>query len=379
MFAMVSQSELANLSPCNSIIVPPSGHDDTSAIQSAIDAVTAAGIAGTVYLTEGLYWVSKITIKSLIHLRGLGREVTKIKRLPGANTSAVIESSLFDEMDAAGNYSAENQGAGGGVKRISLMGLTIDGNRQQNSAGRGVQLYGAGFYLVDIGIENCNTDGLYTGFNGVDVFADISYSLESRYNDLRIKACGSTGWINHGPHDSVVTNLLIYGCAVDGWDVQSPIGAFAANTYGIGRRGIWCHEFGLINGSNIVGCGGETGILFESSGSVIAASAAAGHVGIHVKGNHIIFQGEIANTTEAALRLSGNYGSGRFDLLYAGNNTGIWVDNQQSDINTGPSEITIVSAGSAGTLFNANAQPVPLGRVTVRAPGKYGVFENAPA
>jgi hypothetical protein len=82
--------------------------DDTSAIQAAIDAVSAAG-GGNILIPAGTYMITTITPKDYVSLFGEGKDVTYLKQISGTNATMIFSSSdlrgfrAFD-FSTNGNY-----------------------------------------------------------------------------------------------------------------------------------------------------------------------------------------------------------------------------------------------------------------------------------
>ena len=362
----------------------PSGGDDTTALQSALDAAQAAAVPGRVQLVDGTYNVSSLNWPPEVDIVGVGVNRTRIKMLPGANASAVMQTMGFAALDAAAEAGGLfGTGPTGGAFRNTICDLTIDGNREHNTSGRGLQIYGKAYNVERVAIENTAGDGLYTNYNGPDNFSTPAGTLEALYDRITIQNCGGSGWIHRGPHDSFIRGGVIFLCSGNGWEVRCSTHAHGVNTYLVDNIGIWVQgspdglpsaQVGCIYGTNITGCGTVCGGRFDAEGSVISSSSwGGGQVGLEVRSNETMIHGLIANSPTVAFRLNGIIAAGRFDLVLGGGNSGIWIDNGPT-ISTVPSMISLTTGQEDGPLFNSGVSPIPYGVTNVVAIGKTGTY-----
>lgn len=345
--------------------------DSTAALQAANNMIEATGKPGAIRLRGGTY-LACLTLGPNVSLEGAGINVTRIRMPPGANCSAVISTRGFTELTGGAST--------GGAFRNHVRDLTIDGNRQANRLGRGVQIYGKAFQLEGLSIESAAQEGLYTEYGGADDFTSAGGTLEACIRDLSIQQNGGTGWIDIGPHDQIVDGVVVFNNGAWGWDLRTSANASKVNAF-LNRLGgihVWTStgragQVGTIYGANITGSTASGwGALFETGGSTISSGSFGGPVGLEVRANHNQIHGVIANTSVSGLKLNGALASGSFDLIYGGNNTGVWVD--ASVASSIPSMIRISSGDGGGTLFNRGPTAIPLGITEVAALGKTGTY-----
>lgn len=350
---------------------PDGQHDSSAALQTANDVIEATGRPGAIRLRGGTY-LACIRLGPNVSLEGAGVNVSRIKMPPRANCEAVLSTKDFASL--TGGTST------GGFFRNRIRDLTIDGNRTENRFGRGIQIYGKGFHLENLSIESAAAEGLYTEYGGGDDFSSAAGTLEAVVRNVSIQQCGGSGWVSMGPHDQIVDGIVAFSNGGWGWDVRTSVNAGKVNTFlnAVGGIHVWTStghygQVGTIYGVNIIGSTATGwGGLFETGGSTIAAASFGGPIGLEVRANHNQIHAVIAHTTRAALRLNGASASGSFDLLLAGGNTGVWIDNAADP--KVPSLIRLSSGETGGVLFNDGASRVPLGITDVAAIGKTGRY-----
>ncbi len=177
--------------------------DDTSAIAAARSAAIAAG-GGTVYYPAGTYISQNQTLSSNVNDVGAGAGVTAIKLKNGANTD------LFSAQTGSISLSATfNAGIVGTLSNFSIQGITLDGNKANQSSGTSYPLrfYGYGFLLRDVEILNGYSGGILMDWNG-----NLGASMEADCENVRVHDCNGIGWQMGGPHDSRFINVLVYTC-----------------------------------------------------------------------------------------------------------------------------------------------------------------------
>jgi Pectate lyase superfamily protein len=180
--------------------------DDSTAINNAISAASTRFGAGTVYFPPGTYLCkSTITLKSQVHLRGSGIEATIIKLANAVNADLMSANTNLINLAAASGTSDT-----GGIYNWSLIDLTLDGNRANQSSGTSycLRLYGFGFILHNVRLRNGYSGGLLSDWNGGGT-SGID-SMEAQISNVKIHDCNGIGLQWGGPHDSQFSNLLVF-------------------------------------------------------------------------------------------------------------------------------------------------------------------------
>jgi Pectate lyase superfamily protein len=276
--------------------------DDTSAIQAAIDAAAVAG--GTVYCPPGTYICSMLTMRSKVHVVGAGYEATVIKLANGTN-DALIRTDGF--------LSLLGSNSGAGVAQWSMERLTLDGNRTNNSAGDGLQVYGFGYTLRDLRIREFADGGIRSEHSDDPGVPTPAYDcMEAHVENVKVHDCGASGILWNGPHDSNFIGVFVYAC---------------------GGEGIWVQAKGMLRASNchVYAVGGSPWYLEGDLYAVncIGEGPGAGHPAVFVGHNDVHWTGGFVGGIEI-------YGAAacRIDTVFSGTGTAVLFtsDGGQNDI-----------------------------------------------
>lgn len=145
-------------------------------IQSAINTANISG-GGTILIPPGTFDV-ELTLFSNIHLMGAGPESTVLRLPNGTNGSAIISSDGFALNTGTSNTLH--------LRSWSISNLAIDGNRPNNTAGRGIQIYGYDGRLFHINEHEAAQDGIFIEYGGNVEFpfskSIHSWSVKAHYN-----------------------------------------------------------------------------------------------------------------------------------------------------------------------------------------------------
>lgn len=184
------------------IVAAPTGtaSTDTANIQAAIDAGP-----GLVVLGAGTYVTTGLTMRTGVTLLGQGQQATILQLANTANAD-VIQGANFGTLTQGGSLN--------GINGWAIRGLTIDGNKANNTSGYGLRVFGYLFEIDSVNIRNCAGWGLYTEW-GRSLSVSPSTitpdgAMEGRYTTLRIHDCAGGGWWNRGPNDSQASNVFIH-------------------------------------------------------------------------------------------------------------------------------------------------------------------------
>jgi hypothetical protein len=255
-------------------------HDDTAAIQAAIDYVSARG-GGIVDLPPGTYKVSTrlrsdmfqlfcLVMPSNIWLRGHGKTVSIIR---------LNDDDQIAGVGAAIRIIAQEPGA---VNGITLTGLAVDGNYQnqpklQNQGGNGGNIffgYFDGGVPNNVTIEDCASYNAYgQGIQMVGQPESQAANIFIRNND--IYQCSFIGvQVSQFVNIDISHNKITY-CGDNGIDIYGFNNSFSAPAI---RSGGF-----IIANNRIVNCGGA-GVFPESvaNGIVDSNSVEGCNQGVHV-------------------------------------------------------------------------------------------------
>ena len=229
------------------------GHDDTDAIQRAIDATKervvspndqdpVTPIGGIVYLPAGTYRITKtLILPAFVQLCGENPQTTTIFLHNGADCT-MIETENFN------NFMWDENGKEDKTKRwydlskvpqgFGIKNLTLFGNKYNNTKGNGLSIYGYGFTIDNVWVDSVAEDGVYVdwkdihkdptdGFNKV-----ISQFFEASVRDLNIKYCGKIGLNWNNLTDAYLDNITVSECEGEtGFLINAPIYLNYAHVY----------------------------------------------------------------------------------------------------------------------------------------------------
>jgi len=184
--------------------VGSSSHVVAGDAQDLVDKLEAARVAGggEVYVPDGTYSLTSSTgpavVASQVRLRM--EPGATITQAAGANLSALVQSYDYAAQLAANVSSAEHD--------FVISGGVIDGNASNNSGTTvGLRVYGYRYTVQDLRITNCDGRGFHSEWNDTDVSTpDVQ---EAHVSGVWISKCADTGLYFNGPHDSVISNIMI--------------------------------------------------------------------------------------------------------------------------------------------------------------------------
>ncbi len=215
-------------------------HDDTAAIQSAINA--AAGgvtngtntVGGEIFFPGGTYLNTGLILYSYIHLRGAGITTTNIRLKNGSNTD-VIQG--YNAPALIGGSSS------GGIANWSIQDLSIDANKtNQSGTSYAIRFYGLGFILQNLRVHHALNDCLRADWNGGSIVGGLD-SMEAEVINCKFHDAGNIGVNWTGPHDTQFTNVFTY---------QTNSHAFYIGPNATGMLFVSCHGYGMTQGTGAV-------------------------------------------------------------------------------------------------------------------------------
>jgi hypothetical protein len=239
------------------------GHDDTTAIQAAINI--AGAIGGRVYLPQGGYLVSGLTVPSSVTIVGANNNACTLIMRSNANTD-VIQSTGFATLTGTDVQSGPNH--------ICLTDFTIDGNKGANTSGCGIKFFGFDNKFTRLNIRNCAGDALYSEYGKSGTAGGTGYKpdgVECITSDCKMYANGGCGvhWL--GPDDSLFSNVIsAINTGTAGFYVDQ-----SATATGGASLFVQCHAWGAVepigfqadSEMNCINCiadtNGTTGVLLR--------------------------------------------------------------------------------------------------------------------
>ncbi len=298
-------------------------HDDTQSIQSAINQ--AQKVHGTVFVPEGIFMVSGLTIPSYVGIWGAGMGQTILKLLPDVNRN-LLKTLNFDTLTGTNSI--------GGVAGVTLTNLTLDGNRAHNKVGWGLRRYGYRWVIENLEIRDMASGGIYTEYGVSPKRTADGDMMEDSWMDVRVHDNSGPGIIHHGPHDSRVVNLLVYANQGDGLVVEYQAGRFngagiiLTNYHAYWNTGVGLHCKGTVFGTMVeTESNAQGGILLETPGCVLTgllvyANGTANHTkasGLIVGSSQLAagdgyFSGQIQGNSQEQLQIIQDGGNNVADL-----------------------------------------------------------------
>ena len=296
--AVIGEADLSSVARVFQVS-PPSGGDDRSAIQTALDAASSAG-GGTVQLARGTYLLAtKNGADGTKH----ALEIKSNTRLIGAGIGATI---VKADDDLAGDtpliwFKAQHD--------IEIAHFTIDGNRSRPAAGgedEGIDGYGGErFWFHHLRIIECTGDGidldrfegtgshvftdsvLVEDCNGVGLHNAFSYSTTVNCMAFR---CGQERALSENPvvaNDacgmdikgaySRLANCTIINCVrgINIANIEDPqvVGCFV---HGSDQEGLWVGSAGApanvsVSGSRFIATNGVAAVRLTAAARVIVS------------------------------------------------------------------------------------------------------------
>lgn len=279
--------------------------NNTTLLQAEMDAIETAG-GGLLQLPAGVV-VGAVLVATDCGVIGAGLGATVLKA-PASLTGGVIQSTDYATLTGTASASPETRGS----HRMVIADLTIDGNKANATNSVGIEIYGAGWRMSDVRVQNCGVDGIRTEF-GIDVTFASLITLEGNADNILCCLNDGHGWRFRGPHDSNINNYVAHSNT--GWGFRNESSA----TFYNGTLG-HCSKFNMFLNAN--GWYVGAGVASYAGGQV----AGAGGTGIEFQagiGSVVMLGMLVAGWTTGAI-IRGT--SHTVDLLSQRNTTGVNLD-----------------------------------------------------
>ena len=153
--------------------------DNTTAFSDAIAAITANG-GGHLILPAGVCITGTVNLPTTVPmwLQGQGVDATTIKLKASAN------SDLITQANFSGLTGSDTSG---GIFRVSVSDMTLDGNKlNQSGVSWVLRTYGHGNFWNNLIIQNGLTGGRYTEYALDSSFGTPASDLEDSYNNVKM-------------------------------------------------------------------------------------------------------------------------------------------------------------------------------------------------
>ena len=190
--------------------------DDWAAIQKSLDICNLTGKTILLLVADHVHITSKTILQpSNTIIASNGKHAT-IKLANGSDVD-VIQSTNFSTLTGTNSWDIS---AGVGHE-MGFRNIIIDGNKANQTTGRGVCYYAKGIVIDDLIITECFSNGLLTEC-GLSPSVNLVNSLpEGEVSRITLHKNGGHGWLNRGPHDlyiGKITSLLNDG---DGYRMET--------------------------------------------------------------------------------------------------------------------------------------------------------------
>ncbi len=297
-------------------------------IQAAEDAASAIG-GGVVLFPTGTYLIdTTLTKRAGTIWQGAGVGATTLK-LANSTNADLIKTVGFDSLTGGGTT--------GGASEFVIQGMTLDGNKANNSSGRCLAIYGFKFTLRDLDVMNTKGDGLYSewGTGGTD--------MEATFDNVRVHDGDAHGWNILGPHDSYFSNCLAFKNATDGFRLTAGGGYQMSNCHAWGTE--QNHAYYIATQTFCTNC--------QAEGASVANVAYAGGNGSSWYGGHIFGTGAV---NEIGVILSGSIQGLVVDTLWSGfGGAGSYLIDNTGAASSGSHQFRGLYSGTiGGGVLNGN-------------------------
>jgi hypothetical protein len=246
--------------------------DDTAAILAAIADIPSEG--GVLYFPKGTYLISgTLVVSNGTKMVGEGVNASVIQLANGSNCD-MVQSTGFATLTGNNKWLTSD----GVVHGIGFDGLRFNGNKANQSSGRGVALYAKRITVGELLIMDCHDVGWYSECGDKSGQTDWTDLPESKINCLRVRNCGGDGIVWNGPHDARIDTLLPSSNGGRGAVFERTVGMSTGesdvgfiHSYGNTGQGIYISASCRIRGNELIGeSNGGEGIYIDGWNSQIA-------------------------------------------------------------------------------------------------------------
>ena len=169
-----------------------STYDNGPIIAAAALAAHNAG-GGGFFHPGGNFYHSGIPIYDDVYYVGVGEELCLFTLMNGANTDSFYGTANGYGGTMVNAWAANNTGAQGN-NRWGIMGITIDGNKaNQSGTSYGIRVYGQNFNLMRIEIRNCYSGGIYCDWNAGGNSSNTTKDMAAFISDFKVHDNGGVG------------------------------------------------------------------------------------------------------------------------------------------------------------------------------------------
>lgn len=200
--------------------------DNTNAITAANQAASVNG--SILYTPPGTFITGPQTLYPKVHYIGCGIGVSTWKLKAGSNGDLLSAQTSLINLSAAAN-----SGSVGALLDFAVCGMTLDGNKaNQSAASYCLRFYGYHFLLRDVEVTNAFSDGMLCDWNGGS-FIGSGPEMESLIDNCKFHDNGGTGLRVGGPHDSRMRDVVSFSNSQHNFHfAPNSAGLLAANCHG---------------------------------------------------------------------------------------------------------------------------------------------------
>lgn len=281
--------------------------NDTAAMQTAIDAVAAAG-GGTLHVPRGTYKVTGITLADNVTLHGDGKLVSIIKLANGANQH-VIQAGGFDLY---ANGVARDVPVG--CKTAGLRALCIDGNKANQAAAKhGLAYYGVDVQIEEVEFKNAKGVNLYLESPGATYSGVVGQNLQASIRHVECHDGAVGNFAFNGQSDSNIIDVMCYQAGNGAGQYNAWFGSKAAGTRVFGMHCWGDSDYAIISEAGLIdfqACHAESAAVAKvwakqpiiwNGGRIYEASANTGAVGFKLDKDYNQIRGVTATNINGGL------------------------------------------------------------------------------
>lgn len=310
---------------------------DGAAINAAMTAANAAG-GGVVYCPAGTSIIDQtIVMYPNVQLRGDGPEAS-IWQAKNSLNADMMQTQNFASLTGTNNDAA-------GVSGWSMQGISLRGNNANNTSGRGISIYGYNYWMRDVVVLSCASDGIYSEWATPANVVPVGDSLEATLDHVKSGDNLGNGIVWAGPHDSIFDTVIAFqnGTSGDGHSgiyvksnasmLGGPLQIMNSHSWGNSQSWALKSESQVILSNNQWEGAQSSQVLLSGSGAsytaadssmhgdiIFAAGTITNPVGLEIGATSVAPTGldiycKIINCTTAAVKFTDDGGNSRLLIL----------------------------------------------------------------
>ncbi len=217
-------------------------------IQDAIDLAEQAG-GGIVPISQDFTIDQTLVLPSKVHLVGTVMSAVTLTAAASLN-AAVIQSKNFATLTGQNKWKVVD-----GVQYdIGILNLRIDGNKANNTSGRGVELYAKQLNVGWLYIRDCVDECWYSEAGDLGGQDDWTDTPEGRSGPIWVRGSDTHGMMIRGPHDAQWTQIQAIENAGWGVRIERSANVYAGGTAVIDTMHIYSNTLGGVYANDDFQC-----------------------------------------------------------------------------------------------------------------------------